>query len=144
MPQLTCLTPLGEVTVSEEAGAIVAVDWGRGRDQDRTPLLSDAVRQLQDYFDGHRADFDLPLQPYGSGFQQQVWACAPLNPARRDPLLWRHRAPARLLAAGHRPRQWQQPDSDLHPLPPRHRGKWRAGRLFRRGRTGYEALAAGP
>jgi methylated-DNA-[protein]-cysteine S-methyltransferase len=74
MPQLTCLTPLGEVTVSEEAGAIVAVDWGRGRDQDSTALLSDAVRQLQDYFDGRRHDFDLPLRPYGSEFQQRVWA----------------------------------------------------------------------
>jgi methylated-DNA-[protein]-cysteine S-methyltransferase len=73
MPQLTCLTPLGEVTVSEEDGAIVAVDWGRGRDQARTPLLVEAAAQLQDYFDGIRAGFDLPLAPHGTAFQRKVW-----------------------------------------------------------------------
>jgi methylated-DNA-[protein]-cysteine S-methyltransferase len=73
MPQLTCLTPLGDVTVSEEGGAIVALDWGRGRDQDRTPLLLAAVAQLQAYFDGQRSDFALPLAPHGSPFQRRVW-----------------------------------------------------------------------
>ncbi len=73
MPQLTCLTPIGEVTVSEEDGAIVALDWGRGRDQDRTPLLIMAVAQLQDYFDAARTGFDLPLAPHGTGFQRRVW-----------------------------------------------------------------------
>ena len=73
MPQLTCLTPLGEVTVSEEDGAIVALDWGRGRDQARTPLLLRAVAQLQDYFDNPASGFNLPLAPYGSAFQRRVW-----------------------------------------------------------------------
>lgn len=73
MPQLTCLTPIGEVTVSEADGRIVALDWGRGRDQARTPLLAEAVAQLQDYFDGTRASFDLPLAPHGSAFQRRVW-----------------------------------------------------------------------
>lgn len=74
MPQLTCLTPLGEVTVSEEDGAIVALDWGRGRDQQRSALLLAAVAQLQDYFDGVRTAFDLPLAPHGTVFQHKVWA----------------------------------------------------------------------
>jgi methylated-DNA-[protein]-cysteine S-methyltransferase len=74
MPQLTCLTPIGEMSVSEEDGAIVALDWGRGRDQARTPLLIEAVAQLQDYFDGTRTAFTLPLAPHGTPFQQRVWA----------------------------------------------------------------------
>ncbi|MBU8536914.1 methylated-DNA--[protein]-cysteine S-methyltransferase [Falsiroseomonas tokyonensis] len=74
MPQITCLTPIGEVTISAEDGAIVALDWGRGRDQEPTPLLREAVTQLQDYFDGLRTGFDLPLAPFGSVFQQRVWA----------------------------------------------------------------------
>ena len=74
MPQLTCLTPLGEVTVSEEDGAIVALDWGRGRDQQRTAILAEAVAQLQDYFDGTRLGFALPLAPAGTAFQRRVWA----------------------------------------------------------------------
>ena len=73
MPQLTCLTPLGEVTLSEEDGAIVALDWGRGRDQDRTPLLRRAVAQLQDWFDDPATLFDLPLAPHGTAFRQRVW-----------------------------------------------------------------------
>lgn len=73
MPQLTCLTPIGEVTVSEEDGTIVALDWGRGRDQARTPLLLRAIAQLQDYFDNPASAFDLPLAPHGSAFQRRVW-----------------------------------------------------------------------
>ena len=73
MPQLTCLTPLGEVTLSEEDDAIVALDWGRGRDQDRTPLLRRAVAQLQDWFDDPASPFDLPLAPHGTPFRQRVW-----------------------------------------------------------------------
>ncbi|MBB5688287.1 methylated-DNA--[protein]-cysteine S-methyltransferase [Roseomonas alkaliterrae] len=73
MPQLSLLTPLGEITVSEEDGAIVALDWGRGRDQTETTLLRRARDQLQDYFDGTRTAFDLPLAPHGTPFQRRVW-----------------------------------------------------------------------
>jgi methylated-DNA-[protein]-cysteine S-methyltransferase len=74
MPQLSLHTPLGEVTISEDGGAIVALDWGRGRDQEATPLLRQARDQLQGYFDGKRMSFDLPLAPVGSDFQKRVWA----------------------------------------------------------------------
>jgi methylated-DNA-[protein]-cysteine S-methyltransferase len=74
MPQLSLISPLGALTLSEEDGAIVALDWGRGRDQQDTPLLRAAADQLQDYFDGRRAQFDLPLAPFGSAFRQRVWA----------------------------------------------------------------------
>ena len=74
MPQLSLLTPLGALTLSEDDGAIVALDWGRGRDQQETPLLRAAADQLQDYFDGQRLQFDLPLAPFGSPFRQRVWA----------------------------------------------------------------------
>jgi len=74
MPQLSLHTPLGEVTISEDGGAIVALDWGRGRDQEATPLLCQARDELQEYFDGKRMSFDLPLAPEGSDFQKRVWA----------------------------------------------------------------------
>ena len=74
MPQLSLLTNLGDLTISEEDGAIVALDWGRGRDQQETPLLCRARDQLHDYFDGKRLTFDLPLAPHGSAFQKRVWA----------------------------------------------------------------------
>jgi len=74
MPQLSLLTNLGDLTISEDDGAIVALDWGRGRDQEETPLLRRARDQLQDFFDGKRLTFDLPLAPHGSDFQKRVWA----------------------------------------------------------------------
>jgi methylated-DNA-[protein]-cysteine S-methyltransferase len=74
MPQLSLHTPLGEVTISEDGGAIIALDWGRGRDQEATPLLREACDQLQDYFDGKQMSFNLPLAPEGSNFQKRVWA----------------------------------------------------------------------
>jgi methylated-DNA-[protein]-cysteine S-methyltransferase len=73
MPQLSLHTPLGDLTLSEEDDAIVALDWGRGRDQGSSPLLLRARDQLQDYFDGTRSSFDLPLAPHGTAFQRKVW-----------------------------------------------------------------------
>ena len=73
MPQTFLHTPLGTLTLSEEDGAIVALDWGQGRDREETPLLRRAADQLQDYLDGLRTGFDLPLNPMGSPFRQRVW-----------------------------------------------------------------------
>jgi methylated-DNA-[protein]-cysteine S-methyltransferase len=73
MPQLSLNTPLGEITLSEENGAIVSLDWGRGRDQAATPLLLRARARLQDYFDGLTTEFDLPLAPAGTSFRRSVW-----------------------------------------------------------------------
>ena len=74
MPQLSLHTPVGDLTLSEDDGAIVALDWGWGRDQTETPLLARARDQLHDYFDGKRQNFDLPLAPAGSPYRQRVWA----------------------------------------------------------------------
>lgn len=74
MPQLSFHTPLGAVSVSEEDGAIVALDWGWGRDQAETPLLLRAREQVHAYFDGEVTAFDLPLAPFGSPYRRRVWA----------------------------------------------------------------------
>jgi len=73
MPQLSMHSPVGDITVSEEDGAIVSVDWGWGRDQQPTPLLKKAKKQLEDYFDGKLIAFNLPLAPMGTDFQKKVW-----------------------------------------------------------------------
>lgn len=44
------------------------------RAERRTPLLEEAVRQLQEYFAGQRRAFDLPLSFYGTDFQKKVWS----------------------------------------------------------------------
>lgn len=37
------------------------------------PILKLAARQLKEYFDQLRTEFDLPLEPRGTAFQLQVW-----------------------------------------------------------------------
>ena len=73
VPQLSLHTPVGDLTVSEENGSIVSLDWGWGRDQTPTPVLTRAVAQLDAYFDGTLRQFDLPLAPQGSAYRQAVW-----------------------------------------------------------------------
>lgn len=73
VPQLSLHTPVGDLTISEEDGAIVALDWGRGRDQDETPLLTAAADQLMRYFDGELERFDLPLRPAGPEVHVRIW-----------------------------------------------------------------------
>lgn len=44
-----------------------------GQRDDRDPLLAEAARQLRAYFDRDLKEFDLPLRPDGTRFQQRVW-----------------------------------------------------------------------
>jgi methylated-DNA-[protein]-cysteine S-methyltransferase len=74
MPQLSLHSPVGDLTISEEAGNIVALDWGWGRDQTPTPLLKRAKTALENYFDGAELADDLPLAPHGTPYRQKVWA----------------------------------------------------------------------
>lgn len=73
MPQLSLHTHIGDITVSEDDGCIVALDWGWGRDQSETPLLLRARDQLLAYLDGEPVSFDLPLAPAGSAYRRRVW-----------------------------------------------------------------------
>ena len=74
MAYLSFPSPLGDLTLFEENGSLVAVEWGRTEDGGETPLLVEARQQLLDYFAGRRRDFDLPLNPMGTPFQKSVWA----------------------------------------------------------------------
>lgn len=73
MAHLSLHSPLGPLTLFEEAGAIVALDWGRAPAGAATPLLARAKEQLDAYFTGRLKAFDLPLRPAGTPFQKAVW-----------------------------------------------------------------------
>lgn len=73
MPYLSLHSPVGDLTVSEEGGAIVSLDWGWAPEGQATPLLRKAKQQLDRYFDGVLEEFDLPLNPAGTDFQKRVW-----------------------------------------------------------------------
>ncbi len=66
-------SPLGSLTLFEERGALVAIEWGRAPGSPSSPMLSEAVKQLDAYFDGRLRAFDLPLTPAGTAFQRTVW-----------------------------------------------------------------------
>jgi methylated-DNA-[protein]-cysteine S-methyltransferase len=74
MPQLSLHSPFGALTLTEEDGALVALDHGWGRDQDGTALLRQARDQLHAYFDGGLSRFDLPMAPVGgTPYRRRVW-----------------------------------------------------------------------
>jgi methylated-DNA-[protein]-cysteine S-methyltransferase len=73
MPHVSLHTPIGDVTVFEHDGAIVALDWGWVEDQAQTALLDRARQQLDAYFDGALKTFDLPLAPVGTPYRRAVW-----------------------------------------------------------------------
>ena len=66
-------TPVGDLSIAEENGAIVSIDWGWGNRQEETQLLRQARAQLHAYFDGELSAFDLPLAPAGTPYQRRVW-----------------------------------------------------------------------
>ncbi len=74
-------SPCGELLLVSDGQALVAV-WFPPHPQlpsgavraDELPLLVEARHQFAAYFTGELHDFDLPLAPAGTPFQQEVWA----------------------------------------------------------------------
>ena len=79
-------SPIGPLRIVEQGGVITAIEFSpflpsgqshdgrpRGAQQDDHPVLVEAVMQLRAYFDRDLKEFDLPLAPVGSAFQQLVW-----------------------------------------------------------------------
>jgi methylated-DNA-[protein]-cysteine S-methyltransferase len=72
-------TPIGTLTlVAGDAGLTALRFPGHGRPldaADRDPgALAAAARELDEYFDGTRTAFDVPLDLRGTPFQHRVWA----------------------------------------------------------------------
>ena len=76
-------SPIGDLRIIERDAKISAIEFspfkqpadGRplGVRNDEHPVLVEAVRQLRAYFDRELTEFDLPLAPRGTDFQQRVW-----------------------------------------------------------------------
>ncbi|CAI3941489.1 DNA repair enzyme Ada (O6-methylguanine-DNA--protein-cysteine methyltransferase) (AdaB) (PDB:6RLA) (PUBMED:29061663) [Commensalibacter communis] len=73
MSQISFHSPVGELSIAENDGFIVSVDWGWGSLQEETPLLIEAKKQFNAYFDGQLKQFDLPIRPFGTNYQLKVW-----------------------------------------------------------------------
>ena len=76
-------SPVGRLKLVASDEGLAAVLWENDRPQrvpmhvaeadDNHPVLREAERQLTEYFARRRTTFDLPLDPCGTPFQQQVW-----------------------------------------------------------------------
>lgn len=76
-------SPLGTLLLTAEDGALTGAHFpGQKHDRPRQPhwqraddepVLADARSQLMEYFAGRRSQFELPLAPRGTPFQQAVW-----------------------------------------------------------------------
>lgn len=81
MNYYTKQTKLGFITITEDKGFITSVFFKQkifNGKWDRCFLsegLNDAFNQLEEYLEGKRKKFTLPLNPSGTSFQQKVWSC---------------------------------------------------------------------
>ena len=71
-------TSFAKIGIAEENGSITNIFFGTSvvpneYETCETPLIRKANRQLSEYFAGKRTEFDLPLKPRGTEFEQSVW-----------------------------------------------------------------------
>ena len=78
-------SPVGQLTLLASGVGLQAILWGPHRaligevlddvvGGARQAVIVAAEKQLQEYFDGERMDFDVPLDLQGTDFQKRVWA----------------------------------------------------------------------
>ena len=77
-------TPAGDIYIIIENGILSALymgeeDFLEGEDDlslkldPSDSLIKKCTNQLEEYFDGHRKEFDIPIEPHGTEFQKAVW-----------------------------------------------------------------------
>ena len=76
-------SPVGQLKLVANENALVAVLWDNENpkrvrlaelvEQLEHPVLLKTEQQLQEYFEGKRREFTLPLDFEGTAFQKQVW-----------------------------------------------------------------------
>lgn len=75
---ITIPSPIGPLRLDAHGDELTALYLPNADVPGATPtrtsdVLALAADQVREYFAGHRRDFDIPLRPHGTGFQQIVW-----------------------------------------------------------------------
>ena len=75
MPRTVVDTPIGPLGLIASEGGLSAVlfDGRSVRPEGSSPVLVEAARQLEAYFDGDLVTFDVPLELHGTEFQRRCW-----------------------------------------------------------------------
>lgn len=70
-----CSSPFGPLVIGWEADALVSLRLASEPvpEAPSSPLAQTTIRQLQEYFNGSRREFDIPFATRGTPFQQRVW-----------------------------------------------------------------------
>lgn len=74
-------SPIGKVAIAEEDGYITHVLFADTEDInneksyriEKTSLIQNTMKQLDEYFAGERKEFDLPLKTSGTDFMKKDW-----------------------------------------------------------------------
>lgn len=72
-------TKIGLIQIIEEDGKIIELNWNNKKydeneiKQKDTDILLEAKKQINEYLEGTRKEFDLPLNPRGTNFMKKVW-----------------------------------------------------------------------
>ncbi len=66
-------TQVGFLTVRCDDSFIISVSFEKIDAADKHPLLKKAFLQLEEYFEGKRREFALPIRQEGTPFQKKVW-----------------------------------------------------------------------
>ncbi len=73
MAQFSFHSSVGDLTLSEEGGKIVSLDWGWSSLSHKTDFLEKTKLLIDAYFDGQKPNFTIDLDPAGTDFQKNVW-----------------------------------------------------------------------
>ncbi len=74
MPYCVIASPVRPLRIEEAEGAIVGVNFvAEELRAPATPLLTEAARQLNAYFDGTLTAFELPIRLDGTAFRMRCW-----------------------------------------------------------------------
>ena len=70
-------TPVGVLCGEDDGEALTALYVVKGQlrisEPEDSPLLRETEQELEEYFEGKRKNFNLPLHPEGTEFQKKVW-----------------------------------------------------------------------
>jgi len=70
-------TPIGTLEIKGDATGLSSVNFIEIDKEESSKIpksLRETFRQLQEYFNGTRTDFNLKLNPKGTDFQKKVWS----------------------------------------------------------------------
>lgn len=70
-------TKIGIIGIRENNKSITDIYFSKADTNDNieeTALIKECFNQLQEYFEGNRIKFDLPLDAKGTEFQRKVWS----------------------------------------------------------------------